>query len=96
MFCLLFIVYIGFCSVAFTLYVVLFLPKFNFSLHTFRFNLDKPVTKEYLKSTLEVYLKEYYNFTINDISKLTDIRIEKNKRNGRKQKEHIKLMNYKR
>lgn len=45
-------------------------------------------------SALETYDRQYYNFKIDDIIKLTDIHIEKNKRNYRKQKDHIKLMNY--
>lgn len=54
---------------------------------------DNPLTKEDIWSALETYDKEYYNFTISDIEKLTDIRIERNKRNGRKQKDHVKVMN---
>lgn len=54
---------------------------------------DNPLTKEDIRSALETYDKEYYNFTIADIEKLTDIRIERNKRNGRKQKDHIVVMN---
>lgn len=55
---------------------------------------DNDLTQEDVKSALETYDKEYYNFTISDIEKLTDIRIERNKRNGRKQAEHVKLMNF--
>lgn len=43
-------------------------------------------TKEDLYTALEVYHREYYNFTIDDIEKLTDIRIERNKRNYQSQK----------
>ncbi len=39
--------------------------------------------EEDIESALEVYSKEYYNFKISDIEYLTDIRIERNKRNGR-------------
>ena len=53
---------------------------------------DNPLTKEDVESALEVYSKEYYNFTIADIEKLTDIRIERNKRNGRKQAVHMKIV----
>lgn len=53
---------------------------------------DNPLTKEDVVSALEVYSKEYYNFTIADIEKLTDIRIERNKRNGRKQNVHMKIV----
>lgn len=54
---------------------------------------DNPLTQEDIRSALEIYSKEYYNFTIADIEKLTDIRIERNKRNGRKQSQHVKVMN---
>ena len=46
-----------------------------------------------LYTALEVYEREFYNFTIDDIEKLTDIRIERNKRNYRNQEQHIKVMN---
>ena len=39
----------------------------------------------------EAYDKAYYNFTINDIEHLTDVRIERNKRNGLKQNQHLYL-----
>ena len=51
---------------------------------------DNPLTEEDVESALEVYSKEYYNFKISDIEYLTDLHIERNKRNGRKQSEHIK------
>lgn len=51
---------------------------------------DNPLTADDVRSALETYDKEYYNFTIADIEKLTDVRIERNKRNGRKQKDHIR------
>ena len=35
----------------------------------------------------------FYTFPLKDIEKLTNIRIERNKRNGRKQDQHIKIMN---
>lgn len=50
---------------------------------------DNVLTEEDIKSALEAYDKEYYNFTIADIEKLTDIRIKRNKRNGQKQKDHL-------
>ena len=46
-----------------------------------------------IRSALEAYDKEYCNFTISDIEKLTNVRIERNKRNGRNQAQHIKIMN---
>jgi len=48
-----------------------------------------PLTEEDIRSALETYDKEYYNFTIADIEMLTDIRIERNKRNYQKQKDHL-------
>lgn len=55
---------------------------------------ENVLTEDDVKSALEAYDKEYFNFTIADIEALTDVRIERNKRNGRKQIEHIKLMNF--
>lgn len=52
---------------------------------------DNILTEDDIKSALEAYDKEYYNFTIADIEKVTDIRIERNKRNYRKQKTHLRL-----
>jgi hypothetical protein len=52
-----------------------------------------PITEKDVISALEAYDKEYYNFKIDDIEHLTDVRIERNKRNGRKQAQHIKYMN---
>ncbi len=48
-----------------------------------------PLTERDIISALETYSKEYYNFTISDIEYLTDIRIERNKRNYRPQKQHL-------
>lgn len=50
---------------------------------------DNPITEYDIESALEAYDKEYYNFTINDIEKLTDIRIERNRRNYRNQDQHL-------
>ena len=50
---------------------------------------ENPLVKEDMESALEAYSKEYWNFTIDNISKLTDVRIEKNKRTGRKQAQHL-------
>lgn len=55
---------------------------------------ENVLTEDDIKSALEAYDKEYFNFTIRDIEALTDVRIERNKRNGRKQEDHIKLMNF--
>ena len=52
---------------------------------------ENALTKTDVDSALEAYSKEYYNFTIADIEKLTDIRIERNKRNGRPRALHLRL-----
>lgn len=48
-----------------------------------------PLTEYDIESALEAYDKAYFNFTIADIEKLTDVRIERNKRNYQKQKYHL-------
>lgn len=50
-------------------------------------------TRADILAALEMYNDNYIRFPIDSISKLTDIPIEKNKRNYRKQKDHIKYMN---
>ena len=50
-----------------------------------------PLTREDIESALETYDREYYNFKIEDIEQLTDIRIDRNKRNGRKQSLHLRM-----
>ena len=52
---------------------------------------NHPLDRKDIKSALETFDREYYNFTIDDIVKLTDIRIEKSKRNYRNQNTHLKL-----
>jgi hypothetical protein len=52
---------------------------------------DNILTQDDVKAALEAYSKEYYNFTIKDIELLTDLRIERNRRNGRKQDFHLRL-----
>lgn len=53
-----------------------------------------PLTEVDIRSAMEAYDREFYNFTIADIEKLTDVRIERNKRNGRKRADHVRLMNF--
>ena len=53
---------------------------------------ENALTEDDIKSAMEAYDKEYFNFTIADIEALTDVRINKNKRNGRKQEQHVKIM----
>lgn len=48
-------------------------------------------TNEDVLAAIEMYNDSYFTFPIDTISKLTDLRIEKNKRNYRKQNLHLKL-----
>ncbi len=52
-------------------------------------NKEEPFTEEDIKSALECYDERYNTFPLKDIEKLTNIRIERNKRNGRKQDVHL-------
>ena len=49
------------------------------------------LTEDDVRSALEAYDREYYNFTLDDIEALTDIKIERNKRNGLNQEQHLYL-----
>ncbi len=55
-----------------------------------RIEHSNPLKEEDIRSALETYDRQYYNFTIHDIEKLTDIRIDRNKRNYRNQKLHLR------
>jgi len=57
-------------------------------------NEDNHFTREDILAALELYNDSYITFPIDTIVQLTALPIEKNKRNGRKQADHIKLMNY--
>ena len=65
---------------------------------TDRKNKKKPeenrFTAEDVECALSAYDESLYTFPINSIIYKTGIPIEKNKRNGRKRKDHVKLMNY--
>lgn len=50
---------------------------------------ENELTQADVDSAMECYSKDYYNFTIADIEILTDVRIERNKRNGRTQVAHL-------
>ena len=50
---------------------------------------DNPFRVADVNSALECYDDRYATFPISDIEKLSDIHIEKNKRNGQKQKDHL-------
>lgn len=54
---------------------------------------DNPFTEKDVIDALQAYDDRYMTYPINSISYLTDIHIEKNKRNYRKQKDHIIVMN---
>lgn len=62
-------------------------------LDTLTSNEDNHFTREDVLAALELFNDNYITFPIDAISVLTDIRIEKNKRNGRRQEVHIKYMN---
>lgn len=49
-----------------------------------------PLTKDDMKAALEAYDKEYYDTSIREIEYWTNVRIERNKRNGREQDAHLK------
>ena len=57
-------------------------------------NEDNHFTREDVLAALEIFNDSYITFPIHSIVELTNIPIEKNKRNGRKQADHIKLMNF--
>ena len=50
---------------------------------------DNELTQADVDSAMECYSKDYYNFTIADIELLSDLRIERNKRNYQKQSDHL-------
>ena len=52
-----------------------------------------PFTEDDVESALECFDERYVTFPIDDISKLSGIPIQKNKRNGRTRNEHIKRLN---
>lgn len=54
----------------------------------------EPFTESDVESALECFDERYVRFPIDDISRLSGIPIQKNKRNGRKQADHIKIMNF--
>ena len=57
-------------------------------------NEKEPFTEEDIKSALECYDERYNTFPLKDIEKITNIRIERNKRNGRKQEQHLKIARF--
>ena len=73
------------------------LEKDAFSLLDFMEGLtqveDNHFTREDILAALELYNDNYITFPIDSITELTQIPIEKNKRNYRKQADHVKYMN---
>ena len=57
-------------------------------------NEKEPFTEEDIKSALECYDERYNTFPLKDIEKITNIRIERNKRNYRKQEHHLKIARF--
>ena len=54
---------------------------------------ENELTEDDIRSALEMYDKTYYLYTLDDISKLSAIPIQRTKRNGRSQEQHMKVMN---
>ena len=53
---------------------------------------DNELTENDMQSALKAYDKAYYNMKIKEVENRTGLRIERNKRNGRKQGQHMKVM----
>lgn len=53
-----------------------------------------PFTESDVESALDAFDERFVRFPIDDISRLSGITIQKNKRNGRKRADHVKLMNF--
>lgn len=45
-----------------------------------------------MRSALKAYKRDYYNITLDDIEKMADLRLPRNKRNGRPQAIHMKII----
>lgn len=50
-----------------------------------------PLTIADARAALKAYSKDYYHYTIQEIERLANFRIERNRRNYRKQTQHLKL-----
>jgi hypothetical protein len=55
---------------------------------------DNHFTRADVLSALEAYNDNYIRFPIDTISRITDIKIEKNRRNGRKQATHLEIARF--
>lgn len=56
-------------------------------------NKSDPFTEDDVLAALEGYDSAWFTYPIDKMSYRANIPIEKNKRNGRKQKDHVKMMN---
>lgn len=54
---------------------------------------DNELTEFDIKCALDAYDDQLHNFTINDVVAETNVQIQRNKRNGRSQEQHVKFMN---
>ena len=73
------------------------LEKDSFELLEFMESLTNEENNHFTQSdileALEMYNDNYFTFPIDSITQLTDIPIQKNKRNGRKQQVHLQILN---
>lgn len=70
------------------------LEKDAFELMPILADKGDPFTEDDVLHALEAFNDSYVTYPIDTIVERTGLRIEKNKRNGRKRAEHIKLMNF--
>lgn len=70
------------------------LERDAYGLIPFMNTLGSEFTEDDVLHALQAYDDSYITYPIKTIEERTDIRIKRNKRNGRKQAEHIKLMNF--
>ena len=51
---------------------------------------NNPLTERDMKSALKIYRRDFYNITLEDIERMTGLRLPRNKRNGRKREVHLR------
>jgi conserved domain protein len=69
------------------------LEKDAYGLIPFMNTLGSEFTEDDVLHALQAYDDSYITYPIKTIEERTDIKIERNKRNGRRQEQHIKIMN---
>ena len=69
------------------------LEKDAYGLIPFMNTLGSAFTEDDVLHALQAYDDSYITYPIKTIEERTDIKIERNKRNGRRQEQHIKIMN---